>query len=150
MQEDADGMADVQIDALMIRKETPDPSAAVAALDPGEQHDRLEDLYRKKFGKRPVYPETSPDALKDMAKDRPQLSDDDRRTIAETQWLRSQLRPLFAPSSAELTALGTARASAIRAALLADGKVDPARVFIVNDLKATPSDGHSRLELKFE
>jgi hypothetical protein len=150
VQADGDGIADVQIDALLTGKDTNDASAAMAALDLGEQHDRLEDLYRKKLGKRPSYPEFSPDTLKDVAKDKPQLSDDDRRTMAEAQWLRAQLRPTFAPSSAELATLGTQRAQAVRLALLADGKVDPARVFIVNDLKATPDEGHSRLELKFE
>ena len=148
--EDADGIADARIDALLIGKETSDAAAAVAALDQGEQHDRLEHLYRKKIGKRPAYPEFSPDTLQAVAKDQPKLSDDDRRTIAEAQWLRAQLRTAFAPSGTELAALGTARATAIRTALLADGKVDPARVFVVNDLKAAPADGHSRLELKFE
>lgn len=148
---DADAMADAQIDALLLGKEAKtDPSAAVAALDPGEQHDRLEDLYRKKLGKRPAYPDFSPDALKAAGKDKPELSDDDRRTAAEAQWLRSQLRPAFAPSDAELTALGSQRAASVRAALLADGSVDPTRVFIVNDMKAAPTDGRSRLELKFE
>jgi hypothetical protein len=107
-------------------------------------------LYRKRLGKRPAYPDFSPDALKAAAESKPELSDDDRRTAAEANWLRAQLRPTFAPSSAELTELGSQRATSVRAALLADGSVDPARVFIVNDMKATPTGGRSRLELKFE
>jgi len=64
--------------------------------------------------------------------------------------MREQLRPLFKPTEAQMAALGTARAAAIRDALLADGTVDPARVFLTTATGAAAADGHSRVALKFE
>ena len=78
------------------------------------------------------------------------MDDSDRRTLLQSQWMRQQLHPVFAPTSAELAALGAARAAAVRDAILADGTVDPARVFPTTALGATVASGHARLTLKFE
>jgi hypothetical protein len=78
------------------------------------------------------------------------MDDDDRRTLLESQWMRDQLRPLFKPGDAELVALGSARAAAIRDALLAGGTVDPARVFLTTAAGATTTEGRARVALKFE
>jgi hypothetical protein len=126
-----------------------DAAKGFASLDADDQHDDLEDLYESKLGKDPAYPEFSPEALKAVSGNA-DLDEDDRRQLLETQWLRAQLRAAFAPSSAQLAALGTARAQAIRNALLADGKVDPARIFTATALKATAAGGHTRVELKIK
>lgn len=64
--------------------------------------------------------------------------------------MRGELRKSFMPSNAELATLGTARANAVRTALLADGSVDPARVFMAAGSTEAADSGHSRMELKFE
>ncbi len=149
--EDATDMADHEIDAALMAKEIKKGRPAdFAALDLDEQHDRFADLYKARLGKKPVFPDFPPDALKAGASAKPPLDEDDQRTVLETQWLRTQLRPVFAPSGAQLAALGLARATAVRDALLADKGVDPARVFMEGSLTATASDGHSRLELKLK
>ncbi len=149
--DDAASQADARIDiALVTKKGKPGTEAEAAALDAGERHDRLETLYAARIGKDPKYPEFPPDALKNVTGAKPDASDSDRRALLETQWLREQLRPVFTPSNAELAALGASRAAAVRNALLADGGVDPARVFPTTAIGATATDGHARLALKFE
>ncbi len=149
IREDATAMADAAIDKAVLAKEG-GKATSVAALDADDQHDGLEDLYRAKLGKRPVFPEFSADALKAAPGAKPDADDDDRRTLLETQWLRGELRKSFTPSGAELAALGTARATAVRNAFLADGSVDPARVFMATDMAVTANEGHARMELKFK
>jgi uncharacterized protein involved in outer membrane biogenesis len=144
IQEDAFAIADTEIDKQAMGE---DAAKGFASLDADDQHDDLEDLYESKLGKDPAYPEFPPEALKTVS-DKTDLDEDDRRQILQTQWLRAQLRTSFAPPAAQLAALGAARAKAIRDALLADGKVDPARVFTATDLKATATAGHARVELK--
>jgi uncharacterized protein involved in outer membrane biogenesis len=146
IQEDAFALADVEIDKQAMGD---DAAKGFASLDADDQHDDLEDLYESKLGKDPAYPEFSPEALKAVSGNA-DLDEDDRRQLLETQWLRAQLRTAFAPSGAQLAALGTARAQAIRNALLADGKVDPARIFTATALKATAAGGHTRVELKIK
>ena len=149
IREDSVKLADMQIDALLMAKDSKS-AVDVATLDIDEHHDRLEDIYRTKMGKRAVFPDFPPEALKAVTAPKPDIDDDERRTILETQWLRSQLRTVYAPSSAQLTALGSARATAVRDALLMDGSIDPARVFMATAMTVTPMDGHSRLELKLK
>jgi len=150
IREDATAMADTAIDTALLAKDK-GKVTSVAALDADDQHDRLEDLYRAKLGKRPAYPDFTADQLKTAPGAKPDASDDDRKSLLETQWLRGELRKSFMPSNAELTALGTARATAVRNALLADGSsVDPTRVFMSAGMTETASEGHSRMELKFE
>jgi len=80
----------------------------------------------------------------------PDASDDDRRSVLESQWMRTELRTSFAPSNAKLAALGTVRATAVRHALLADGSVDAARVFMTAGMAEAANNGQARMELKFE
>lgn len=146
IREDAYAIADTEIDKLAMGG---DAGKGFASLDADDQHDELEDVYESKLGKSPVYPEFTPDTLKAVS-DKADLDEDDRRQSLETQWLRAQLRTSFAPPGAQLTALGTARAQAIRDALLTDGKIDPARIFLAGNLAATAASGHSRVELKIK
>jgi hypothetical protein len=150
--QDATTIADSRIAKLLMAddKSKSGGKMEVASLDADELHDRLEDIYSDKLGKDPEFPEFSPDALKAAPGVKPDMDDDDRRTLLESQWMRGQLRPLFKPSDAELAALGSARAAAIRDALLADGTIDPARVFLTTATGAATAEDHSRVALKFE
>jgi uncharacterized protein involved in outer membrane biogenesis len=147
--EDATAVADAAIDRALLAKDN-GKVTSVAARDADEQHDRLEDLYRAKLGKKPAYPDFPADRLKTAPGAKPDASDDDRRTLLQSQWMHAELRNSFMPGSAELAALGTARANAVRGALLADGSVDPARVFLSAGLSEAANEGHARMELKFE
>jgi hypothetical protein len=148
--EDAIAIADAAIDRALLADDA-GKVTSVAALDRDDQHDRLENLYRSKLGKGAAYPDFSADALKAASGAGPDADEDDRRTLLETQWLRDEMRKSFAPGAPELTALGTARATAVRNALLADGSsLDPARLFMAANIAATANEGHSRVELKFE
>jgi uncharacterized protein involved in outer membrane biogenesis len=147
IREDANALADAAIDAQAMGDSA--PKGGFAALDADDQHDDLERLYKKKLGKKPAYPDYTPDALKAVS-DKADLDDDSRRQLLESAWLRDQLRIALAPSNDELAALGQARAKAIRDALLAAGSVDPARLFLAGDLAAAADAGHSRVELKIK
>jgi uncharacterized protein involved in outer membrane biogenesis len=148
--EDATAVADTAIDKALLAKDN-GKVTSVAALDADDQHDRLEDLYRRRLSKKPAYPDVTADQLKTVPGAKPDASDDDRKTLLESQWMRGELRKSFMPSSAELAALGTARATAVRNALLADGtSVDPARIFMAAGMAEAGNGGHSRMELKFE
>lgn len=149
--QDATGMADTAIDMQLSKgKGRRGADLDLATLDAEDMHDALEDLYRAKLGKRPEFPEYTPEQLKAVPGVKPDADDDDRQTVLETRWLREQLRPAFAPNATQLAELGTARATAVRNAVLADGTIDPARVFTQTSATATSAEGHSRLELKFE
>lgn len=148
---DATGIADNRINAALMEKETRKGAPAdIATLSLDDRHDRLEDLYSAKLGKDPEFPEFPPEALKAGANATPKRDEDDQQTFLEAEWMRTQLRPAFAPSQAELAALGLARATAVRDALLAGQGIDPGRVFLATALAATATDGHSRLELKLK
>ncbi len=146
--EDAFAIADAEIDRQAMGDDA--KKGGFAALDANDQHDRLVALYKSKLGKKPAYPDFTPNATPKAISNKPGLNDDHRSQSLETQWLRTQLRTAFAPSSTQLAALGTARGQAIRNALLADGKVDPAHVFLASNLTATATDGRSRVELKIK
>jgi uncharacterized protein involved in outer membrane biogenesis len=149
--EDAAGIADAAIETQAMAREIKRGNPAkFTSLDRDEQHDRLEDVYRAKVGKKPVYPEFPPEALKAGATATPPLDESGQRTLLETQWLRTELRKAYAPANAQLAALGLARATAVRDALLADKSVNPERVFLATALTASATDGHSRLELKLK
>ena len=62
--------------------------------------------------------------------------------------MRGELRSAFMPSNPELAGLGSARATAVRDALLAKGDIEPGRVFLVTGQAATAMNGGARLELK--
>jgi hypothetical protein len=110
-------------------------------------------LYKTKFGKKPTFPEQlvppPPDAKPGDAKPA-DANTDDQQTIAETGWMRGELRKAFLPSNAELAALGSARASAVRDALTAGGTVDPARIFLTTGQAPTPQANAVRFELQLK
>jgi hypothetical protein len=149
LREDATALADAAIDKALLAKDK-GKVTSVAALDADDQHDRLEDLYRAKLGKKPAFPAFTADQLKAAPGAKPDANDDDRRPLLEIQWMRNELRNGFMPGNPELAALGTARATAVRNALLADGSVEAARVFMATGITEAANEGHARMELKFE
>jgi uncharacterized protein involved in outer membrane biogenesis len=149
LREDATALADATIDKALLAKDK-GKVTSVTALDADDQHDRLEDLYRARLGKKPAFPEFAADQLKAAPGAKPDARDDDRRDLLEIQWMRNELRNSFMPGNAELAALGTARATAVRNALLADGSVEATRVFMATGMTETANEGHARMELKFE
>lgn len=149
LKEDAVMMADSRIDQQVMASEIKKGQPAdFTKLDADEQHDRLEDLYRSKLGKRPAYPESLPALDTKPAAGQPPPDADQQREMQETVWLRGELRNAFLPTNAELAALGSARATAVRDALLAKGDIEPTRVFLVTGQAATVMNGATRLELK--
>jgi uncharacterized protein involved in outer membrane biogenesis len=155
IREDAIAIADTRIDTLLMDKEIKRGRPAVfTALDAGEQNDRTLTLYKAKFGKKPAFPEQlvpppSPDAKPGDAKPA-DANTDDQQTIAETGWMRGELRKAFLPSNAELAALGSTRASAVRDALAAGGAVDPARIFLTTGQAPTAEANAVRFELQLK
>ncbi len=150
IKEEALEIAGARIDAALMAKEA-QKGAAVnpSALKVDELHARLRDLYRARLGKKPAFPDDlAAPTTPAKGDDQDALKDRDRRKLQEADWMRAQLRNAFLPSNAELAKLGSARATAVRDALLADGGVDPARVFMATEMAETPSEGHARLELR--
>ncbi len=147
--EDAVAIADQRIDAQLMAPEIKKgQSANFTGLDRDEQHDRLTDLYRAKLGKRPAFPESLPALDAKAPAGQPPPDADQQRQMQESIWMRGELRNVFLPSNAELVALGSARATAVRDALLAKGDIDPARVFLAGGQAGAVADGQVRLELK--
>jgi hypothetical protein len=142
--EDADHLADARIDALLMAREIKRGRPAnVAALSPDDQHDRLSDLYETILKKSPEFPAAPPPP--DGAK----AADQDRQNLVrENQWMRGELRKSFLPPNAELAALGSARGTAVRDALLAKASIDPARVFLTTNEVGEDNKDTVRLELK--
>ena len=66
---------------------------------------------------------------------------------AQVGWLEAALRPKFAPSDAQLAALGQARADAVKQALLADNAIDPSRVFVATAKSVTAKGDAVQMEL---
>lgn len=137
---DAKAIADANIaNAAMAKEVKKGGKADLAALKPGERHDRLKDLYKAKLKKSPEFPPApAPDEKGDARKAR------------EADWLLAELRPAFMPGAPELEKLGTERGEAVKNALLADGAIDPARVFISARESVSAQDGKARMELKLE
>ncbi len=114
-----------------------------AALDAGERRDLLEALYKRETGARPDPPDVDKDTLAGQSWSERRAS----RRDAEVAWLESELRPRFAVGGDALLQLGQARAVAVQQALLADGELDPTRVFLASSLRGEPHEGRMRVEL---
>lgn len=115
------------------------------ALEADVRKDLLERLYRQRFGSRAKPPDAP-----EPAEDTTRAERREARDAFEIAWLEGELRPLYAVDAQALSALGQARAAAVRDALLADGSVDPARVFVALDLAAAPHEGMMRMELQLK
>lgn len=116
-----------------------------AALPAEAQIDRLRELYKARFDRR-AKPTDPPEPPEDA--DRAT-----RRALAdahEVQWLRGELLPLYTPDDAALVALAQARAEAIQAALLAEGVLEPTRVFVTAAAAGAGGEGGVSVELALE
>jgi len=65
----------------------------------------------------------------------------------QVAWLEGQLRPRFKAAPADRIELARARATAVQQALLADGSLDPGRVFLAGNLAPVAKDDVVRMEL---
>jgi hypothetical protein len=150
---DAIAIADQRMaEAAMAREIKKGESPDLAALTPDKRHDRLKDLYKAKLGSSPDFPETSDtvSAADNTAAEKDGISERDARRNREAALMADTLRPKFLPTDAELAALGRTRAEAVRDALLADGAIDPARVFLSTRQAAKAKDSAVRMELSLE
>ena len=142
--EDAERIADTRIDALLMAREIKRGQPAnAAALSADDQHDRLSDLYETTLKKSPEFPAAPPPP--DGAKPADQ---EQQNLVRENQWMRGELRKSFLPPNAELAALGSARGTAVRDALLTNTSIDPARVFLTTNETGEDNKDTVRLELK--
>jgi uncharacterized protein involved in outer membrane biogenesis len=105
--------------------------------DRAAYRDRLITLYRERLGAKPEVPKPPKPAEGEPA------TDPTEHAIA---WLEAALRPSFAVTDEDLAALARARASAAQDLLLADGQLEPSRVFVVMG-EPKPAEGAVRLEL---
>lgn len=117
-----------------------------AAMEAGDRLDLLEALYRQLNGDKPRPPEVDKAELGDLSWSERRA----QRKEGEVAWLEAQLRPRSAVDEHALVQLGQARAVAIQQALLADGSLDPSRVFLASALQGTAGDGSVRVELQLK
>lgn len=144
---DAIAIADRRMaEAAMAREVKKGEAADLATLSPDKRHDRLKALYKDTLGASPDFP----DAEGAEVAAEGDLSERDQRRNRQSIWMADQLRPRFLPGDADLAALGTARAEAVRDALLADGALDPARVFLSTQQAVKPKGDTVRMELQLE
>jgi hypothetical protein len=68
----------------------------------------------------------------------------------EVDWMEAQLRPRFRADATAADQLAKTRAAAVQEALLANGKIDPTRVFIDATKAAQDKDDKVRMELALE
>jgi hypothetical protein len=140
---DIPAAADPAADRMALEARRWDEALAAGAPDGAWRTDRkayrvrLAALYRERLGAKPDIPkppkpsegEPEPDA--------------NEHAIA---WLEAALRPSFTVADEDLTMLARARAAAAQDLLLADGQVEPSRVFVVTG-EPKPAEGVVRIEL---
>jgi len=108
-------------------------------LDPATQLELLTTLYARDVGAAPTYPDTiaaikqKPDAI-----------------AAKIEFLTAQIRAHVVVGDTDLRSLGEQRAMSIQQALLTNTQIDPSRVFLVANDKATAKDGVVRLQLSLK
>jgi hypothetical protein len=142
---DATALADRRLDqALLAQKAKP---LTAAELTPDERLVRTRALYKAQFHENPAPPPPAQpvSGQTNAAKVTPQ-----QQKALELTRLQDRLRQAFTPSPAELQALGTARARAVREALLGESGVDPTQVFVTPQDAAAAEGGHTRLTLKLQ
>jgi hypothetical protein len=105
-------------------------------LDPSSQLDVLTRLYQHDLGGAPTYPDTVT-----TVKPKPE------QISAKIDFLTTALHEHMSVSDDRFKALGEKRAQAVQQALLTDTQIDPARVFLVANNKATAKDGSVRFQL---
>lgn len=114
---------------------------AFDALDAAARISLMTEVYKKEFGKAPLFPKAPPPAQGAPAAD---------PNEAKLGYLSNALHEHIAVGDEELKALAQSRAQALQQALLAGGQVDSARVFLVVNNKVSVQDKSVRLELSLQ
>jgi hypothetical protein len=143
IKEDAEVMTTRALETAVLAGKKAPLAADYASLDAGKKLDRLKSLYKAKFGKGPSFP-------KDGVTKAGLLAGGEAKAAANASqiaWLETELRPKFAPTDAQLAALGQARADAVKQVLLSDGSIQPTRVFIAGDKSVKAKDDKAEMEL---
>ncbi len=117
-------------------------TAELDVVDAAGQVKMLAAMYKKQTGEPPQYPEIPKDELKDESKD--------AALARKHEFLVKSLRAAIVVSDAELRGLAQQRAESMQKSLLADGQIDPTRVFLVVNDKGTVQGGQVRLELSLQ
>jgi hypothetical protein len=143
IKEDAEAMTTASIEAAVLTGMKGPVAADYASLDAGKKADILKSLYKAKFGKGPKFPDDA------VAKAGLFAGAEAKAAAAagQVKWLEQQLRPRFAPTDAELAALGQARANVVKEALLGENSIEPTRVFIATDKTVRAKDAKVEMEL---
>jgi len=121
-------------------KKHPDTAGEMALADPEKHFQLLVDQYQADLGKEAQLPPSAAALQAAKAKETPAYE----AAIAD---LNAALINHIEVPDAELEALGKQRAQAIQDALLSDGQVDAARVFIVNAPPKPDSGDQVKVEL---
>jgi hypothetical protein len=122
-----------------------DPAEAAPAFDALSHRQRvaaLQSLLRARTGAVPEVPEP-PEAPEGT----PRAEAREAAERAEIGFLEAAARKAVTAEDGALEALAEARARAIERALLAEGKLEPGRVFLTRNGKVGPKDGRLRFEL---
>ena len=143
IREDAEAMTTKALETAVLAGKKEPLAADYAALDSGKKLDRLKSVYKAKFGKGPSFPKDGVQKAGFLAGGEAK----DAANASQIAWLETELRPKFAPTDAELAALGQARADAVKQALLGDGTLPPTRVFIAGDKSVKAAEGKAQMEL---
>jgi hypothetical protein len=128
-------------------RSSPHP-AAFAALPAPAQLALLTDKYRVELSAPPRFPEADKGS-KLTANPNSTAHPNSAVNLMQSRidFLSEQLQARIRIDDAALQSLGQQRALALQAALLAQGRVDPARVFLAVSDKSKPQDSRARLEL---
>jgi hypothetical protein len=142
IREDAEAMTTAKLQTAALAGKKGPIAPGYAGLEAGKKADQLKSLYKVKFGKGPKFPDDLPKAG--------MLAKGDAKAAAraaEIAWLETELRARFAPTDAELAALGQARADAVKQALLGENSIDPTRVFVSTAASVKAKDAKVEMEL---
>lgn len=142
IREDAEALTTAKLQTAALAGKKGPIAPDYAALETDKKADQLKSLYKAKFGKGPKFPDDLPKAG--------MLAKGDAKAAARTAeiaWLETELRARFAPTDAELAALGQARADAVKQALLGENSIDPTRVFVSTAASVKAKDAKVEMEL---
>jgi hypothetical protein len=114
-------------------------------LAPKEQLDILSKVYRAQFGAAPQFPKPGDGAEAAPPESRAQAKSE--ALTAMIEFLRAALHQHIVIQDDELQALAQQRAETIRQQLLTNTQIDPARVFLVANKKATASPAKAQASL---
>ncbi len=131
---------DARVAGTRAARKNPQGAAQAALADPREHYRLLLEEFRATLGKDAPLPDSAQAVENAKRKEPPPYE-------AAIKDLEAALTAHEAVSDADLVALGKDRARAIQDALLADGQIEPARVFIVDTPPKTEGGARVKAEL---